>query len=56
MDMYGSLEEAVDKCNYYLKHDSEREKIKSNAFEIMSKEHTYEIRLQEMLGIVEKEI
>lgn len=55
MEMYGSLNEAVDKCNYYLHHDEEREKIKRNAYEIMSREHTYEIRLEEMLRTVKEE-
>ena len=47
---YSSVPEAVDKCNYYLAHEEERQRIASNALELMQKEHTYEIRLQEMLS------
>lgn len=47
---YSSVPEAVDKCNYYLTHEEERQRIASNALELMQKEHTYEIRLQEMLS------
>lgn len=47
--MYGSIEEAIDKSDFCLKHDSEREDIKRNALEIMKKDHTYEIRLRQML-------
>lgn len=49
---YTSSEEALDKCQFYLTHDEERDKIRQNALEIMAKEHTYEVRLQEMLKIV----
>ena len=48
MVMYGSIEEAIDKSDFYLKHDTEREQIKQNAFEIMQRDHTYEIRLRQM--------
>lgn len=55
MELYGSIDEAIDKCDYYLKHDTEREKIKANAYEVMLNEHTYEKRLQEMLEVVKEE-
>lgn len=47
---YSSVPEAVDKCNYYLTHEKERQRIASNALELMNKEHTYEVRLQQMLS------
>lgn len=50
--MYGSIDEAIDKCGYYLNHESEREAIKQNALRIMKNEHTYELRLTQMLQIV----
>lgn len=53
MVLYGSIEEAVDKCRYYLEHEDERRKICANAYEIMSKEHTYEIRLNQMFKQIE---
>ncbi len=46
---YGSREELADKVRYYLKHDSEREMIAQKGFEKVCKNHTYEVRLQEML-------
>lgn len=55
MELYGSLEEAVDKAGYYLNHESEIERIKANAVEIISLDHTYEKRLTEMFDVVEKE-
>ena len=55
MELYGSIDEAIEKCDYYLHHASEREKIKNNAYDIMLKDHTYEKRLQEMLGKIDEE-
>lgn len=46
---YTSLDEALDKCDYYIAHEDERKKIAANALEAMSKEHTFEIRLKQML-------
>lgn len=48
MAVYGSVEEAVDKARFYLNHDSEREHIRQNAYEIMAREHTYEVRFGEI--------
>lgn len=50
--MYSSLEEAVDKAQFYLNHDEERTRIQNNALQLMSKEHTYEVRLKQMFDIV----
>lgn len=47
---YSSVPEAIDKCNYYLNHEETRLRIAANALELMKKEHTYEVRLQEMLS------
>lgn len=52
MEMYGSIEEAGDKCRYYLQHEADRNKIAQNAGEIIEREHTYEIRLTEILHTV----
>lgn len=46
---YSSVEEAVDKANYYLRHESERQKIVENAIHIMQQEHTYEARFRKLL-------
>lgn len=53
MEMYGSIEEAIEKCKYYLSHHTEREQIKENAREIMAREHTFEIRIKEMFHVAE---
>lgn len=50
--MYGSIDEAIDKCKYYLEHESEREHIKQNALDIMKREHTYELRLTQLFQTV----
>ncbi len=47
--MYSSLEEAVDKCAYYLKHDGERLQIARNGYEKVRRMFTYEDRIQTML-------
>lgn len=46
---YSSLQEALEKCDYYIEHEKEREKIANNAKEIMVQEHTFEIRLKQIL-------
>lgn len=51
---YTSLEEAMEKCDYYIAHDDQRRKIAENAKEIMLKEHTFEIRLAQMLAELER--
>lgn len=42
------MEELVDKAGYYLKHDDERRKIASSAYEKVSRYHTYTDRIDEM--------
>ena len=49
---YTSFEEMLDKAKYYLAHDEEREKIRRSALEKMTREHTFEIRVGQMLQIV----
>lgn len=51
---YSSLEEAVDKCRFYLTHEEERKKIMENALTIMKREHTFEVRIPQMLDIVKR--
>lgn len=50
---YTGFEEMVDKADYYLSHEEEREKICNAALERVSREHTYEIRLSEMLQMMD---
>ena len=43
--LYQSIEDAVMKCDYYLKHQEERERIARNGYEKVKQEFTYEKRL-----------
>lgn len=47
--LYRSLDEAVDKAKYYLKHDSEREKIAQAGYEHVMAHHTIDHRANVML-------
>ncbi len=49
-------EDLLAKIEYYKKHESERESIAEHGLDTVMNNHTYEIRLQEMLRIVEREI
>ena len=51
---YTSYEELLDKTEFYLNHDSERKRIAQNAYEKVSKEHTYLQRVHTMLNTVEE--
>lgn len=50
--LYRSLDEAVDKANYYLAHDSEREKIAQAGFEEVMAKHTIDHRVKKILEAV----
>ncbi len=52
---YESEEDLIDKCRYYLKHDSERNKIAQNGLQQVLTDHTYEIRIAEMIRIAGKQ-
>lgn len=49
--IYHSAEEALEKTNYYLRHDSEREEIQRNGLELMEKCFSYEERLNKIWKI-----
>ncbi len=51
LDIYTSMEELTDKCNYYLNHEKERREIAENGYNEVKAHHTYEIRLTEMLKL-----
>lgn len=51
---YSSYEELLDKVEYYLTHDEERERIARNAGQKVAAEHTFLQRAQTMLSFVEK--
>ena len=45
---FGQLDDMEDKLNYYLKHDSERQKIASAGYERGRKQHTFVARIQQI--------
>jgi len=51
---YTSYEELLDKVDFYLGHDQERERIARNAYEKVSSEHTYLQRVQTMMSFVDE--
>lgn len=50
-DYYTSMEELIDKADYYLHHEKERKEIAHNGFEKVSKEFNYPIRLARLMEI-----
>lgn len=48
---YESLNDLVDKADYFLHHEKERKEIAQNGFQTAKKYHTYPIRLEQMLGM-----
>ena len=53
--LYSSMEEAYDKCEYYIKHDSERIKLAKAGERIVREKYNYEYRLREMLKLANME-
>lgn len=49
--LYRSTEEAIDKAKYYLKHDSEREKIAQAGFDEVMSKHTINHRVNRILEV-----
>lgn len=52
LEAYGSLEELVDKCSYYLTHEDERQQIALNGYRKVKEYHTYVNRMVEMIKAV----
>lgn len=50
---YTCPEELLDKVDYYLKHESEREKIARHGHELALSQHTYQHRMQSLLTSIE---
>ncbi|MBQ9991760.1 MAG: glycosyltransferase [Lachnospiraceae bacterium] len=49
LEAYGSMEELVDKCAYYLQHEDERIRIAKNGYEKVKQYHTYTHRMVEII-------
>jgi spore maturation protein CgeB len=49
IETYKSTGELVEKVNYYLDHEEERESIAQKGHERFMKEYTWEARMKEML-------
>lgn len=56
LETYGSMEELLDKCNYYLQHEEERIRISVNGYEKVKQFHTYDKRIQTMILEVGKRL
>ena len=55
--IYRSMEEALDKCNYYLKNEKEAERIRKNGYKLVKEQFSYEHQLNEIwriCGLTEK--
>ncbi len=46
--VYSSMEEAMDKCKYYLRHEKEAEKIRQNGYKIVRDQFSYEHQLNQI--------
>lgn len=49
--VYSSLEEAVDKCNYYLRHEKEADRIRQNAYKAVKDQFSFEHQLDQIWEI-----
>lgn len=52
IEAYSSIEELIDKCDYYLKHEDERAQIAQNGYAKALSFHGYFHRMKEMLSKV----
>ncbi len=50
--IYESKEDLVNKCSYYLSHESQRTQMAANAFGKVKEKHTFLVRLNEIFNIV----
>lgn len=51
---FHSEDEMIDKIKYYLPEEEKRKKIAEAGRQRVLKEHTYEVRLKEMISVIEK--
>ncbi len=53
---YGNVEELRDKLAWYIKHDSERERIARAGYERGQKQHTFSARVRQIFELVRKRL
>ena len=51
---YTCQQELYEQVAFYMKHDSERKKIAQKGYEKVKKEHSYELRINEILRTIEE--
>lgn len=49
---FTSIEELIDKCNYYLLHEEERHQIAKNGYQKIKEAHTYEARFPSLFAFL----
>jgi spore maturation protein CgeB len=49
--VYNSMEEALDKCRYYLAHEKEADRIRQNGYKIVKDQFSYEHQLNQIWEI-----
>lgn len=54
LEAYGSTEELIDKCTYYLTHEEERKQIALNGYRKVKEYHSYVNRMVEMVKVLMK--
>lgn len=54
LDIFEDKEELLDKAAFYLKHDGIREKIARQGLELVTKEHNYTVRINQMLHQIKR--
>lgn len=53
---FDNVDECVDKINYYIANEKERERISNNGYQKVSKYHTTTSRIQKLLQIISNDI
>jgi len=54
--MYYNEHDLFEKVKFYLKHDEERNRIAQNGYEKVKKEHSYSVRIAEMLQTIKETV
>lgn len=51
---FSNINDLIDKCNYYLQHEAERKAIADNAFTTAHTKCTWDVRMTELISLLEK--